>query len=36
LREQDACAPSGGNAMPIERFRTAYRALRPWFNEANR
>lgn len=36
LREQDACAPSGSNAMPIERFRTAYRALRPWFNEANR
>ncbi|MBM4110584.1 MAG: xylulokinase [Phycisphaerae bacterium] len=35
LRDQDACAPSGINAMPQDRYRAAYRALRPWFHEAH-
>jgi xylulokinase len=35
LRDQDECTPSGGNPMPLERFRAAYRALRPWFSEAS-
>jgi len=36
LREQDECTPAGSNPIQMERFRAAYRALRPWFHEVNR
>ena len=36
LRDHDACSPGSSTAIPIEDFRAAYRALRPYFNEAHR
>jgi xylulokinase len=35
LRDHEACVPRS-TAIPIEDFRAAYRALRPYFNEAHR